>query len=69
MAGVVIYLLEPEINGHNQLARQKYRPAKSQAALIIRKELKGPGRIGEQLVGRDKQSELSSETGIREATW
>ena len=52
MARVVIYLLEPEMNALNQLAQQEYRPVKSQAALIIRNELKRLGLIDEQLAGR-----------------
>ena len=54
MARVVIYLLEPEMNALNQLAQQEYRPVKSQAALIIRNELKRLGLIDEQLAGRDE---------------
>lgn len=68
MARVVIYLLEPEINALHQLAQQEYRPVKSQAALIIRNELKRLGLIDEQLTGRDKQPGLSPETDDREAT-
>jgi len=62
MARVVIYLLEPEMNALNQLAQQEYRPVKSQAALIIRNELKRLGLIEAQLAGEDKQPELSPET-------
>ena len=68
MARVVIYLLEPEMNALNQLAQQEYRPVKSQAALIIRNELKRLGLIEEQPAGVDKQPGLSPETGDREAT-
>ena len=57
MARVVIYLLEPEMNALNQLAQQEYRPVKSQAALIIRNELKRLGLIEGQLAGGDKQTE------------
>ncbi len=67
MARVVIYLLEPEINALHQLAQQEYRPVKSQAALIIRNELKRLGLIDEQLTGGDKQPELSHEADDREA--
>ena len=67
MARVVIYLLEPEMNALNQLAQQEYRPVKSQAALIIRNELKRLGLIEGQLAGRDKQPELSAETDDRGA--
>jgi len=67
MARVVIYLLEPEINALNQLAQQEYRPVKSQAALIIRNELKRLGLIEGQLAGEDKQTELSAETDDRGA--
>ena len=68
MARVVIYLLEPEINALHQLSQQEYRPVKSQAALIIRNELKRLGLIDEQLAGRDKQPGLSPEPDDREAT-
>lgn len=68
MARVVIYLLEPEINALHQLAQQEYRPVKSQAALIIRNELKRLGLIDEQLTGGDKQPEVSSKSDNREAT-
>ena len=68
MARVVIYLLEPEMNALNQLAQQEYRPVKSQAALIIRNELKRLGLIDEQLAGRDKQPGASPEPVDREAT-
>lgn len=67
MARVVIYLLEPEMNALNQLAQQEYRPVKSQAALIIRNELKRLGLIEAQLAGGDKQPELSPETDDRGA--
>ena len=67
MARVVIYLLEPEMNALNQLAQQEYRPVKSQAALIIRNELKRLGLIEGQLAGEDKQPELSAETDDRGA--
>ncbi len=68
MARVVIYLLEPEMNALHQLAQQEYRPVKSQAALIIRNELKRLGLIDEQLAGREKQPGLSPEPADREAT-
>ena len=68
MARVVIYLLETEMNALNQLAQQEYRPVKSQAALIIRNELKRLGLIDEQLAGREKQPGLSPDTADREAT-
>ncbi len=68
MARVVIYLLEPEMNALHQLAQQEYRPVKSQAALIIRNELKRLGLIDEQLAGREKQPGLSPDTADREAT-
>ena len=68
MARVVIYLLEPEMNALNQLAQQEYRPVKSQAALIIRNELKRLGLIDEQLAGSDKQPEVSPEPDDSEAT-
>ncbi len=68
MARVVIYLLEPEMNALNQLAQQEYRPLKSQAALIIRNELKRLGLIDEQPAGRDKPFDLSSETDDRGAS-
>jgi hypothetical protein len=55
------------MNALNQLAQQEYRPLKSQAALIIRNELKRLGLIEGQLAGRDKQPELSSETDDRGA--
>ena len=48
MARVIIHLLEPEMNALHQLARQEYRPAKSQAALIIRNELRRLGLLNEQ---------------------
>lgn len=67
MARVVIYFLEPEMNALNQLAQQEYRPVKSQAALIIRNELKRLGLIEGQLTGGDKQPELSAETENRGA--
>ena len=67
MARVVIYLLEPEMNALNQLAQQEYRPVKSQAALIIRNELKRLGLIEGQLAGGDKQTELSTDTDDRGA--
>lgn len=67
MARVVIYLLEPEMNALNQLAQQEYRPVKSQAALIIRNELKRLGLIDGQLAVVDKQPELSVETDDRGA--
>lgn len=68
MARVVIYLLEPEMNALNQLAQQEYRPVKSQAALIIRNELKRLGLIEGQLAGGDKQPGVSPEPDDREAT-
>lgn len=68
MARVVIYLLEPEMNALNQLAQQEYRQVKSQAALIIRNELKRLGLIEAQPAGRDKPFDLSSETGDRGAS-
>jgi hypothetical protein len=68
MARVVIYLLEPEMNALHQLAQQEYRPVKSQAALIIRNELKRLGPIDEQLAGRDKQPGVSPEPDGREMT-
>lgn len=68
MARVVIYLLEPEMNALNQLAQQEYRPVKSQAALIIRNELKRLGIIEEQPTGMDKQPGLSQESSDREAS-
>lgn len=68
MARVVIYLLEPEMNALHQLAQQEYRPVKSQAALIIRNELKRLGLIDEQLAGRDKQPGASPEPDDGEAT-
>jgi hypothetical protein len=68
MARVVIYLLEPEMNALHQLAQQEYRPVKSQAALIIRNELKRLGLIEEQLADRDQQPGVSPEIDDREAT-
>ena len=68
MARVVIYLLEPEMNALHQLAQQEYRPVKSQAALIIRNELKRLGLIDEQLADQAKQPGLSPEPDDREAT-
>ena len=68
MARVVIYILEPEMNALHQLAQQEYRLVKSQAALIIRNELKRLGLIDEQLTGRDKQTGASPEPDDREAT-
>jgi len=67
MARVVIYLLEPELNALNQLTRQEYRPVKSQAALIIRNELKRLGLIEEQLAGRETLPAASAESDGRGA--
>lgn len=68
MARVVIYLLELELNALNQLARQEYRPVKSQAALIIRNELKRLGLIEEQPAGGETQPAASAEPDGRGAT-
>ena len=62
MARVVIYLLEPEMNALNQLAQQVYRPAKAQAALIIRNELRRLGLVGEQPADNERDLEKSSES-------
>jgi hypothetical protein len=63
MARIVIYLLEPEMNALNQLAQQEYRPVKAQAALIIRNELKRLGMVGEQPADKEKELNISSESG------
>lgn len=63
MARVVIYLLEPELNALNQLARQEYRPVKS----LIRNELKRLGLIEEQPAGRETQPAASAESDGRGA--
>lgn len=48
MARIEVYLLDPEMSALNQLAQQEYRPARAQAALIIRNELKRLGMVGDE---------------------
>ena len=48
MAKVIIHLLDPEISALHRLAQQELRPVRSQAALIIRNELKRLGMILDQ---------------------
>jgi len=48
MAKVIIHLLDPEMSALHRLAQQELRPVRSQAALIIRNELKRLGMIMEQ---------------------
>ena len=45
MAKVIIHLLDPEMNALHRLAQREYRPVRSQAAFIIRTELKRLGMV------------------------
>ena len=65
MARVIIHLLEPEMNALHQLARQEYRPVKSQAALMIRNELRRLGLLNEQPedAGKQKAPPAQAESG------
>ena len=45
MAKVIIHLLDPEMSALHRLAQREYRPVRSQAALIIRNELKRLGIV------------------------
>jgi hypothetical protein len=45
MAKVIIHLLDPEMSALHRLAQREYRPVRSQAALIIRNELKRLGMV------------------------
>ena len=45
MAKVIIHLLDPEMNALHRLAQREYRPVQSQAAFIIRNELKRLGMV------------------------
>jgi hypothetical protein len=66
MSKVIIYLREHEHTALNTLAQREYRTMKAQAALIIHKELVGPGMIGpeEQPQSITQLSPLSVTEGI-----
>ena len=45
MSKVIVHLLDSEMSALHRLAQREYRPVRSQAALIIRNELKRLGMV------------------------
>ena len=61
MAKVIIYLRDHEFTALSDLAQREYRAPKSQAALIIRRELEKLGLIPVEQPVPSNQTDLLSE--------